>query len=508
MLFQSTPAWGGRPTEVVSYVRFRPFQSTPAWGGRRRDSGNWSKGKSFNPRPRGAGDASGLPEAVIADRFQSTPAWGGRPRRIDFFTVSHGFQSTPAWGGRQFHPTQKPVALMVSIHARVGRATRGGIPAGRAVAVSIHARVGRATEIEEMSAPRRKFQSTPAWGGRHVVNMTLANVDKFQSTPAWGGRPTSGRRTSWRACVSIHARVGRATDRDLDFGRQTIVSIHARVGRATVLGDVVAGGEVVSIHARVGRATEGPTSAGGRCYVSIHARVGRATSGGLTSDQATQLFQSTPAWGGRRVSFPSLAFTVPCFNPRPRGAGDAPQVRALSTDGGFNPRPRGAGDVPPAPSRFLLLVSIHARVGRATHDVRCRVDGLLRFNPRPRGAGDKSRFVSTISSAVCFNPRPRGAGDSTFCRTTSSTHSFNPRPRGAGDQRVNQQNATIQLFQSTPAWGGRQQGRNLRLDFGVQFQSTPAWGGRRFTVSIVTPTCTVSIHARVGRATSQTEATW
>jgi len=56
LLFQSTPARGGRPAGATLGGEGDLFQSTPARGGRPRVLPmSWQK-SSFNPRPRAAGD--------------------------------------------------------------------------------------------------------------------------------------------------------------------------------------------------------------------------------------------------------------------------------------------------------------------------------------------------------------------------------------------------------------------------------------------------------------------
>ena len=77
-------------------------------------------------------------------------------------------------------------------------------------------------------------------------------------------------------CVSIHARVKRATQSGWLTLPTFRVSIHARVKRAT--GSIRDHVVHVSIHARVKRATRPCLASPSFCQqVSIHARVKRAT---------------------------------------------------------------------------------------------------------------------------------------------------------------------------------------------------------------------------------------
>ena len=57
-------------------------------------------------------------------------------------------------------------------------------------------------------------------------------------------------------------------------------------------------------------------------------------------------FQSTPARGGRRAGPLSSQRFNPCFNPRPRAAGDTLAADIWDRMQCFNPRPRAAGDRP------------------------------------------------------------------------------------------------------------------------------------------------------------------
>ena len=144
--------------------------------------------------------------------------------------------------------------------------------------------------------------------------------------------------------------------------------------------------KTVSIHARARRATSLPYIAAVRSIVSIHARARRATRE-RSSSSIMQMFQSTPARGGRQ-QWPHGRKGKKCFNPRPREAGDLDGFECSGDLAGFNPRPREAGD-----SFIYFFNPIRSS-----------------FNPRPREAGDI--FVSPlVGLRACFNPRPREAGD-------------------------------------------------------------------------------------------------
>ena len=156
---------------------------------------------------------------------------------------------------------------------------------------------------------------------------------------------------------------------DIDADRRPIVSIHARTRRATVghslrwsarrcfnprphaAGDVQCllaypPQDEVSIHARTRRATETfckswkvkqcfnprPHAAGDEQIVgpptapdlfqSTPARGGRRPSG--IDWSSSSMFQSTPARGGRLGFDRPRLLPTTCFNPRPHAAGDGP----------------------------------------------------------------------------------------------------------------------------------------------------------------------------------------
>ncbi len=175
----------------------------------------------------------------------------------------------------------------------------------------------------------------------------------------------------------------------------------------------------------------------------------------LIGNDVKLLFQSTPAYGGRQHLTDKKCLHSGRFNPRPRMAGDKdPDYRRCPCHR-FNPRPRMAGDVHYLQAEGCMVVSIHARVWRATV------------------------WSETLRDILrSFNPRPRMAGDQPMARSNTSKISFNPRPRMAGDVR----NQAAQVV-------------------GRLFQSTPAYGGRRDCVVCGGSGCDVSIHARVWRAT-------
>ncbi len=143
----------------------------------------------------------------------------------------------------------------VSIHARVWRATVELNSIKREISVSIHARVWRATlSLTVRFAafacfnPRPRVASDP---GRGTDAPMLA---MFQSTPACGERRSPQGRVRLDRCFNPRPRVASDVFTDCLTGA-VHVSIHARVWRATRFFREFSRGSIVSIHARVWRAT-------------------------------------------------------------------------------------------------------------------------------------------------------------------------------------------------------------------------------------------------------------
>ena len=98
MVFQSTPARGGRRELGDIGFRVPGFQSTPARGGRLRGGGVTWYNVSIHARARRATSASLRRDTHT--KFQSTPARGGRLCAASAIRIAWEFQSTPARGGR------------------------------------------------------------------------------------------------------------------------------------------------------------------------------------------------------------------------------------------------------------------------------------------------------------------------------------------------------------------------------------------------------------------------
>ena len=185
----------------------------------------------------------------------------------------------------------------------------------------------------------------------------------------------------------------------------------------------------VSIHARVRRATRIPAASTPRdLFQSTPAYGGRRKTD--VGSRTRGVFQSTPAYGGRRHR---TRYIPRCqsFNPRPRTAGDRSCAFLHRPNTCFNPRPRTAGDIGGSGARGDRHVSIHARVRRATRFERHLRLACSSFNPRPRTAGDRPGVSPRCNQSVSIHARVRRA-----------TGRRNDALRCFG-------------FQSTPAYGGR-----------------------------------------------------
>ena len=211
----------------------------------------------------------------------------------------------------------------------------------------------------------------------------------------------------------------------------------------------------VSIRARAWRATA--VRRGGRRgrAVSIRARAWRATWINRRPSACFR-FQFAPAHGGRRATRGGRCAASPCFNSRPRMAGDIISRRlAQALICGFNSRPRMAGDhITKAKDKSMLRVSIRARAWRATKGTLGNIIEEASFNSRPRMAGDRSApslilphaHVSIGARAwratppstsprkwTMFQFAPAHGGRLRQTRRRVILPSFNSRPRMAGD---------------------------------------------------------------------------
>ena len=188
--FQFTPARGGRLTwreiefEILVSIHARAwrataiqrentsatlFQFTPARGGRRTSRRAPPASRSFNSRPRVAGDLDGCAKGRAGKCFNSRPRVAG-----DLLRLRNGIET------------------LVSIHARAWRATRPVRVGVLEPPVSIHARAWRATPSRPRDACARRVSiHARAWRATWRTAANAGSFSSFQFTPARGGRPSS-----------------------------------------------------------------------------------------------------------------------------------------------------------------------------------------------------------------------------------------------------------------------------------------------------------------------------
>ena len=298
--------------------------------------------------------------------------------------------------------------------------------------VSIHARVWRATNISACPAPTAiRFNPRPRVAGDGNHTATIVPQNMFQSTPACGGRRDCCRRPAHhKVFQSTPACGGRLGGRGWGLGVQD-VSIHARVWRATGAGKSLRPVLAVSIHARVWRAT----------IVS--------------------------AFSHARTS----------FNPRPRVAGDGPQLADLLAARTFQSTPACGGRRPgcAASVDLLLFQSTPAcggrRVGKSVSPCGCVFQSTPACGGRPARCG-------AAEPGTCFNPRPRVAGDLSRLLNRNACSSFQSTP-ACGGRPEPQGGAGRAPAVSIHARVWRATRRRLHRCEWELFQSTPACGGRR-----------------------------
>ena len=167
MVFQSTPAHGGRLFSPQQQPQQPSFQSTPAHGGRPRYTAPDSIHRSFNPRPHTAGDPDTCPDILKASiSFNPRPHTAGDMRRILRLGRVMSFNPRPHTAG-DLQETLSAVGKDVSIHARTRRAT---------------------LKLSAATADDNSFNPRPHTAGDYNRPAAVCKAGKFQSTPAHGGR--------------------------------------------------------------------------------------------------------------------------------------------------------------------------------------------------------------------------------------------------------------------------------------------------------------------------------
>ena len=299
----------------------------------------------------------------------------------------------------------------------------------RELVVSIHARAWRATPtLGGMFRTAWRFNSRPRVAG-DTVEAAAGMRWEFQFTPARGGRQVRVR------AAAPPARGGRQARKSARPAR--IVSIHARAWRATGPGS----GNTMSCSwfqftpARGGRHAHESWNVAVQVFQFTPARGGRQAMDERENRKVK--FQFTPARGGRPrsrrrgarqgvVSIHARAWRAtspryrvrgktPCFNSRPRVAGDSGN-RAVELDAGFQFTPARGGRLYDVLTETKGKVSIHARHARAWRATFRRARGIFCtkcFNSRPRVAGDLN-VGRIVAHRIVFQFTPARGGRPLF----------------------------------------------------------------------------------------------
>ena len=189
-----------------------------------------------------------------------------------------------------------------------------------------------------------------------------------------------------------------------------------------------------------------------------------------------RLFQSTPSCGGRRPSC-SQSYSSWKFQSTPSCGGRLKTMQRDLARREFQSTPSCGGRLDDHwDHRFLLYVSIHALLRRATWFARGSLIWKQSFNPRPPAEGD-TRFTIPAPSGSSFNPRPPAEGDGYGYGYGGAFACFNPRPPAEGDCRSAASCSCVQV--SIHALLRRATSFLLFLPSPTKFQSTPSCGGRR-----------------------------
>ena len=261
----------------------RPSRSARSFNPRPRAAGDDSSirtladSSSFNPRPRAAGDRLTDEPGPLGKRFNPRPRAAGDLTAVDADGNSCEFQSTPACGGRRQGQHHEQLRT-VSIHARVRRATPAP-PKCLRRRPSFNPRPRAAGDMWPDASECRLsgFNPRPRAAGDRPEVAVAARPRKFQSTPACGGRPLLRRSAHAGGRVSIHARARRATEPSGPrFADSQFQSTPARGGRPAA--EVGQRRAASGFNPRPRAAGDASTSSADRSeLVSIHARARRAT---------------------------------------------------------------------------------------------------------------------------------------------------------------------------------------------------------------------------------------
>ena len=202
-------AWRATDSARTGY-NFRSFNSRPRVAGDARKVSPMLWRNSFNSRPRVAGDLRDCCELARLDCFNSRPRVAGDGFGGLSAAPRWMFQFTPARGGRREALFSDQVRIFVSIHARAWRATQEpAISRGSASFQFTPARGGRLRPYSTVLL-HACFNSRPRVAGDNGLSNARQKKERFNSRPRVAG-DTLGTGLGFVNMVSIHARAWRAT---------------------------------------------------------------------------------------------------------------------------------------------------------------------------------------------------------------------------------------------------------------------------------------------------------
>jgi len=189
--FQSTPPHGGRPPDLLRFLR--PIEVSihaPAWGA------------TSNP----VSEPANVRVSIHA------PAWGATRRLTATGSIGTCFNPRPRMGGDGHWDVLRLKTYSVSIHAPAWGATSGDGDTGpRDCGFNPRPRMGGDLSVTFRPSYQGWFQSTPPHGGRRHLAHALPVDTPFQSTPPHGGRRPPAPSLLPGRIVSIHAPAWGAT---------------------------------------------------------------------------------------------------------------------------------------------------------------------------------------------------------------------------------------------------------------------------------------------------------
>ena len=172
-------------------------------------------------------------------------------------------------------------------------------------------------------------------------------------------------------------------------------------------------GSCISIHALTGSATTIAVDARGGGNISIHALTGSATTTHTQTMTMMQRFQSTHSRGVRLTSSSTLFAISDVFqSTHSRGVRHLQLLKTFHFGLFQSTHSRGVRPIVFEDFQRVILISIHALTGSATHCLNLLSHNISYFNPRTHGECDIF-LLSALTLAATFQ----------------STHSRGVRPK-------------------------------------------------------------------------------